>query len=118
MQLPSKKLLSEVLGVNIKDIYKIGSNPNLSNNILPYSIRGCGDLEEINIYELSHKCKKWAEFIYKVDGSEIKLKSYGKSCEIYTRNHAKPYILKDFDAKTEPEAIFKACEWVLNNKDK
>ncbi len=88
MQLPSKELLREVLGVNVKDIYKIGSNPNLSNNILPYSIRGCGDLEEINIYELAHKnLKQWA-----------KLKN----------------IFDIIDWSEEPEQIFKKVEKIRN----
>ena len=54
-----KKLFSLVLGVNIKDIYKLGSNPNLKVTEMPYSINGCGELETINIFELSNMCNIW-----------------------------------------------------------
>lgn len=60
MSIISKELLGAVLGEEIKDIYKIGSNPNFKNNTLLFSLRGCGDLHDINIHELIHKCKEWA----------------------------------------------------------
>jgi hypothetical protein len=49
----SKALLSKVLTLNIKDVYKLNSNPDLGKFDLPNSVRGNGDLQYINIYELA-----------------------------------------------------------------
>lgn len=69
MLLPSKELLSEVLGCNIKDIYiyKINSNPNFGNNELMYSISGVGDILSINTYELAFLIRDYFHKKYKHD---------------------------------------------------
>ena len=93
----TKELLSEVLGV-----YKI-IEPY--GNILvwewdkSYSNNNCS----INIYELAHKCKEWA---LQYDYTILSSKGYATISG------------KVFYDKTEPEAIFKACQWILENKDK
>ena len=116
----NKELLSAVLGVNIKDVYKLESNPNLGKNDIPYSIRGYGDIEWINIYELAHKCKEWViskGYDILSGGLEAGL----HSC--YIDYSDKRYTLQmnplhyEF-ADTEPEAIFATCQWTLDNKDK
>lgn len=117
----SKELLSEVLYVNIKEIYKLESNPNLGKNDLPYSIRGCGDIEWINLYELALKCKEWAFCNgYELrSGRDIDVKEeLCYFCE-YKQERQLDYRNGDFFiADTEPEAVFKACQWILNNKEK
>jgi len=50
--LPSKELLSEVLGYKVKDIVL-----STENNLCFFS---CNVEHRINIYELAHKCKEWA----------------------------------------------------------
>ncbi len=75
----------------------------------------------INIHELAHKCKEWA------DGYGYTLKSFtadnyqGVSngcCEFYyERTGKKVKDLKDVCEQSEPEAIFKACQWILDDKD-
>ena len=49
----SKELLSEVLKLNITYIERC-------NNSIIYKISVYDREEEVNIYELAHKCKEWA----------------------------------------------------------
>lgn len=62
-----------------------------------------------NIHELAHKCKEWAF-------------KQGLGLAIYWHYTGVINIeVKDGElvqADTEPEAIFKACQWILDNKDK
>ena len=68
---------------------------------------------EINIYELAHKCKEWA---FKDEYSCMSRPRLfgGWICELMS-----DYGVEDtqFDAGTEPEAVIKACQWILDNKD-
>ena len=109
MTLPSKELLSEVLDIKVVEVYKIGSNPNFKDNTLLYRVEGCGDLFTINIHELAHKCKEWANIkkgMYLSSGyDEVDKKWEAMMMQI------------TFVADTEPEAIFKACQWILDNKE-
>ena len=105
MLLPSKELLSEVLG---RDVDKV---KDIEANTLIYGcVHSDGWYDEINIYELSHKCKEWAYNLKQ----EIIIKSYtvfnAGGCELIDKMGFSVYIC---DAKTEPEAIFKACEWIM-----
>ena len=114
----SKGLLSEVSGIEIKDVTICGTSVcyNKTSAILGRVLKGCGYFEgSINIYALAHKCKEWAlEYGY-VLYSAIMLStdSYKHSCFI-----PDSIIMgtKRWYAGTEPEAIFKACEWILDNK--
>ena len=110
--LPSKELLNEVLpfgDINSLISYGLSSDGDI---LLQYE-----DIDEIfNIYELAHKCKEWALtnkykiVIYSDD-------SFDWYCQVQ---------LADVDeqpkewsvAQTEPESIFRACEWILENKDR
>ena len=103
----SKELLSEVLG---RDVDKV---KGIEANTLIY---GCahydGWYDEINIYELAHKCKELAlsknyeiESSLFIDGSK---KRIGYSQVLREES---PMLQKTAD--TEPEAIFKACEWIM-----
>jgi hypothetical protein len=84
------------------------------------------DKECCCVYHFSNKCKEWAllngyclasaihdngNYESKYCVCEIMKPVYGSSCLYYPRE-------KTTDADTEPEAIFKACQWVLDNKDK
>ena len=129
----SKELLSEILHENRVTI----KNLCISNNILiyvsfcsPNELNGTNYNEhllndyhclkadiyqEINIYELAHKCKEWA---LKKDKYKW-LFSYKAFidcwCDIVD-NHNRKNIIMSFRADTEPEAIFKACQWILENR--
>ena len=97
-----KKLLSEVLGKKIEHIIQNEIN-------IDYCINGMYQRNPISIYELADKCKEWIYdkgyglFIsieHPAYTTTIKLSLLGKSVYI------------DDNSNTEPEAIFKACEWL------
>jgi len=101
----SKELLSEILDrevINVVGITQIDSRGVVSSKAVKFETRK--DIyRSINIYELAHKCKEWA---------------YNEHGEILTSFKYKgEWIVEDeryrYRADTEPEAIFKACEWIL-----
>jgi len=112
----SKELLSEVLG------YKI-NNIDVQNNyiIIDYLVIKWNDNRpnEINIYELAHKCKEWAFSLGLTVETckKIKIDIPITFIRVYC-NKRKKY-LKEYElSKTELyEADIRACQWVLDNKD-
>ena len=113
----SKELLGEVLPT-----YK-GFELFIDENEIIFSKDG-EMYSDINIYELAHKCKEWANTL-----DMVKLQN---NYQITSKQDwiggvvcAKAWILDINDdlsytsemCISEPEAIFKACEWVLNEKD-
>jgi len=114
----SKELLSEVLeNKKVKEIYEIGSNPNVGDNTLLYSLQSFEDIQDINIFELADKCKKWA---YKLDEwiieSGVTEEAYANLYGRYSCSDDEP--IETFSEDTEVGAIFKAAQWILDNKDK
>lgn len=102
----SKELLSEVLGTDLTSLGKVSlEDAQLclwdTLNDSPYMVW--------NIHELAHKCKEWAfnKMLFLSSGFDTD----GAFC--LDRMNVKSFI-----ADTEPEAIFKACQWILDNKDK
>ena len=77
----------------------------------------------INIYELAHKCKEWA---VNFSPNKHALSSYARWGDIrnYKKTNGSYYICQhlvsgiQFEAESEPEAIFKACEWILTKDSK
>ena len=66
--------------------------------------------DKINVYELANKCKEWAYSTY-----GIMIQSYpycGKGRADAIKGLKVDEVFKE---KTEPEAIFKAAQWVLDN---
>ena len=110
----TKELLRTILNEKrVKDIYKIGSNPNCGLNVLPYSLQGNGDLQEINIYELSFKCIEW--LIDVTDSSvEITTNKDGTYVRIYIPDEVDFYSEYATD---KIEAIIKVCEWYLKRQN-
>lgn len=105
----SNELLSVVLGLHcgIKSI---------KNSEVIYWFDCIGEIREysINIYELAHKCKEWAlkhhyKVISKPDNVPGLWKAYVNLS--LTSKHGEV-------ADTEPEAIFKACQWILDKDSK
>ena len=97
----SKELLSEVLGVNVKDIYKLGSNPNNE-----CCCEHC----------LSNKCKEWA---YERDFYIYSIFTFaGEGACYVTKDNEVQKRLATFAGDSEPEAVFAATQWLLDNKDK
>lgn len=109
----SKELLSEVLGVKVKEIRWF--KPEKSE--LQFDVEEDNDYTTINIHELAHKCKEWVTNKgYGIDsgyGSTAKKTRTYSSCCLYldTTGCASEY----FKSATEPEAVFKACEWIMEN---
>lgn len=71
--------------------------------------------DSINIYELAHKCKEWAIKQHKIDLITLELDKNEKtiSCSILYGEIHPNMKMYYFNADTEVEAIFKACEWIL-----
>lgn len=107
----SKELLSEIYNFDVKEIIELGTDEvtyevrfNGLKNGLKYNI--------INIYELAHKCKEWAwlqGFMLSSGFSDSKW-----FCEYLQIDN--DYINDYFLSDSEPEAIFKACEWILKKE--
>ena len=125
----SKELLSQVLDkkVVVDDISNIELKENTITFIEDYwdEDEGSGFYRShtINIYELAHKCKEWA---VNLSPNKHALSSYPRWGDIrnYKKTNGSYYICQhlvsgvQFEAETEPEAIFKACEWVLEQVGK
>ena len=79
--------------------------------------------DKINIYELAHLCKEWA---VNLSPNKHALSSYPRWGDIrnYKKTNGSYYICQhlvsgvQFEAETEPEAIFRACEWILEQIEK
>jgi hypothetical protein len=111
----SNDLLSEVLGFGVyqsirKDEYAYNDiKLNIINTELLYNY--------VNIYELAHNCKLWAlskGYMMKIENH------YSNSIQIQIRKTMANSTYKEPWKKTfknEPEAIFKACQWILDNKE-
>jgi len=115
----SKELLDTVLRTNVQqdDYY-------LKNNFLSYSYCRSDNewiSKEINIYELVHKCKEWAKYKGYYIHSSVGDASWGHfeftpTAKIQSSRDGFLNI-DSFMGETEPEAIFKACEWILKRKE-
>ena len=122
----SKELLSEILKeYKFPFSYEYSTYNDYTKKIYFYVNSELKiDFFSINIYELAHKCKVWATenkytiltedmhpngyFAYVLSNKES-IENYGYLCE-----HK---VIKDIPHnKTEPEAIFAACQWIIDNR--
>lgn len=110
----SKELLSEVL-VNTRDEVSHIQDGRIKSEIC-YMVNGATRGLFINIYELVHRCKEWAfsqNYILQVRSADT------LSCvDILDNKCVNNPFKKQTSCKTEPEAVFNACQWILDNKDK
>jgi hypothetical protein len=115
-EIVSKELLSEVLGIKVLKVEK-NANHHIefySNSTLPYYYSGnmfhatykCY-AQKINIHELQHKCKEWADAL----GYDIS--SSLNECVLMHREGVG--VICKFHGVTP---TFLACQWILDNKDK
>ena len=109
----SKELLSAVLGLTVVKVLELDGAILWYKGIV--NIKGSPYAKElnINIYELAHKCKEWALNLGYILYSTI----HGYECYIDSRNFIDNTPVR-FLAESEPEAIFKACEWILTKDSK
>lgn len=72
----------------------------------------------INIYELAHKCKEWG----RSKGYQFKVHDFGIMTKVTVDTHWRSlhHEVADIDDSGEIRdevAIFKACEWILKQKE-
>lgn len=102
----SKELLSEVLKEEVNE------SIILDGYIIKYSYKYLG-YAEINIFELEHKCKEWA-----IDNGYY-LTIYNDRIDVVLQKSCKMVEnITDGSLKYDPMLVFKACQWILDNKDK
>ena len=123
-ELISKELLSDVLGVEVVRIGEFnGSNLQVYIEHLEYAdyyeiaFKRKNDwFSTINIHELAHKCKVWAGDLDYVIQTGVRLdgtKEFDVLCIHKNQDIEDDESIYYQDTlETEPEAIFKACEWI------
>ena len=118
----SKKILEAVLGYKVKLMPKNTSlNPRGVDIVymldINYPKASKIKVKSINLYELAHKCKEWVldegYWITIGIGATTQLVLTSKGTTILD---SELYRIEDKDL-TEHEAVFKACEWILKQKD-
>jgi hypothetical protein len=77
----------------------------------------------INIYEVANTCKEWAFKVGFELTSGIISEDNGNmifECSIYNKNAdtSDTYFITEFEALNEPEAVFRACEYILEQVEK
>lgn len=110
----NKELLSEVLGIN--DIVHVQKEGSCSIFIS----RANNPAYIINIYEFTFKCKEWAfSKGYIISSGLTPVLGVNKDgwAEVFSSSTPLEGKLNTFKQLSEPEAIFKACQWVLDNKE-
>lgn len=126
----SKELFSEVMNIKIEDIVDLkifGKELNYYEKCLLLNFCCDGRLSKhkdsiyksVNIYELAHKCKEWAfRQGYELrNGRNIDVKEeLCYFCEYKQERQLDYYDGDYFLADNESESIFKACQWILDNK--
>lgn len=117
----SEKLLSNVLNLNMWDtstlIIKEDENKITWTSMFLGDIGFYNSSDSINIYELAYKCKEWA-LNYKYEINTALVIKINNPKDFYATAlvvHPDKEERCDINSLTEPEAIFKACEWILKN---
>lgn len=118
---PSKELLSAVLGIKVIDDDYV-----YYEDYIAYKTPIDGTTyywESINIYTFGNKCKQWAWDKHKQIVSSLIDERTARTPNEETLWYASctSYYAASLDGiyeKTEPDAIAKICQWVLENKGK
>lgn len=106
----SLRLLSLLLDENINYL-----SDELDGNLVPYEIPIDGWVT-VNVFELADKAKAW-----------INTQGWTPSSTVYRNGKARCVLTeyttyddptkKEFTGDSEPEAVFKACEYLLTQKE-
>ena len=116
----TKELLEEVLDVQIEKIQLELDVPGAEKTIRYYTKNAFRPFDYINIFELSYKCKDYALSKGYILDSQSRGYCRGKGiCFVYRDDWTSEFTehcLESFCDDTEIEAIFRAIEWVMNNK--
>ena len=111
----SKELLSKLLGEDCRGIISIRNelqgefDPCL---LVEYLSEGGKANLLINVHELAHKCKEWAMQKHNLWCISYRTK-IGATCKTFDTRSKNS---KMFISSSEPEAIFKACQWILDSE--
>ena len=113
----TKELYNKVTRSNVRAIHIHGNTIyiNPSDALSASIVAAFGNFESsINIHEFANKCKEWASNKLKL--SVQSAKGYnGWYINVNSWNDS-TFKSKRFDnIDTEPEAVFKACQWILDN---
>lgn len=118
----SKELVETVLDFKIshlyidEDIISFRKKVQIWDDITKYYRYDDEDEEcEISIYEFSFKCKKWALEQDFALNSGISDHIAKVKFAVITNNCHNSY--KTFNSDTEQQAVFDACQWILENKE-
>lgn len=103
----SSDLLREVLKSDIEHF-------SIHDNYLWIQIDGGYLNKTISIYQLAHKSKEWAfkqgyELFSRILSNDNQMSG---NCLVIRVESDPETVLTITNADTEPEAIFKACEWI------
>lgn len=113
----SEELLSEVLG------YEVDTFLGINKNEIDYTC--CRDKNigyediSINLYEFSFLCKEWAfSKGYIISSGLTPVLGVNKDgwAEVFSSSTPLDGKLHTFKQLSEPEAVFDACEWILEYK--
>ncbi len=104
----SKELISIILKQDINQIHLECDTIYYGEDFIP-SLK---DGFKIDIHNLAHKCKEWAM------SQGFIILTYGEAYyNVDVHRHANKskfgHLVFEGTSETEPEAIFKACEWIL-----
>ena len=124
MTLPSKELLSAVLNSTVHFTNQIKCADN--ELCISFTNKRFSGTKNYNIYELAHKVKEWAWYdqSYQISSYFITLElKQGMSAEDLRQQpvcqsciaNINGTLIEYFDTNTEPEAIFKAGNYILEN---
>jgi len=123
----SKELMSGVLDEDILQVVTdsgvIESNLKRGLSVFDIAYRVYTTWNYINIHELAHKCKEWALTRGVIVTVSVKAYKPDLSTVIYfaelstfsVTNKGSIYDKEVFSDNSETEAIFKACQWILDN---
>ena len=108
----SNELLTEVLGIKILSFKHV---PQTS--IIRYKFDCIGEIRDssINIYELAYKCKEWASKHHYSVMSGWEMTHWGGAYRVDVYRNSDNILFSMSTVKTEPEAIFKACDYILKD---
>ena len=101
------KMLSAVLGREVKEPQQ---RVCVNDDNVTFAYADEDMWSDINIHELAHKCKEWA---YNEGFVIVALK---EDEEQYVVEIRCGWDITDFRDNTEPEAIFKACQYILDKE--
>ena len=109
------KLLSEILKKDVIKCSIMNKHTKCVNiTYYPHDDFNYTSITTENVYELANMCKEWAyQQEYEVASAKDSKNSYYCETYCFLGGIYVPRVVE----KTEPEAIFKSCEFILENRE-